>query len=63
MLNLLAVALVYGGLVALAAGVVSLVRPARVIGIGSRAKAAVAAAGGVCLALAGIAMPATGILP
>src|SRR5437016_3075409 len=58
MLNLLAVALVYGGAVALAVGAVSLVRPMRFIGIRSRPKAAAAAAGGICLALAGMAMPA-----
>src|SRR5438067_1180325 len=58
MFNLLAVVLVDGGFVALAVGVASLVRPLRFIGIGSRARAAGAAAGGLCLVLGGMAMPA-----
>src|SRR5437016_7210195 len=58
MLNLLAVALFDGGVVAFAVGAVSLVRPLRVIGIGSRAQAVAVAAAGVCVALAGMLMPA-----
>lgn len=52
------VLLVYSGLATLIAGVVSLLKPLRFLGIRSRKRAAVIAAGGLLLWVAGVALPA-----
>ena len=57
MLNLLAVTLVYAGLIMSATGVASMIRPLRFVGIASRGTAALALAAGVCLSLAGMFFP------
>ena len=58
MLNFIGVALVYAGLVVSAIGLVSLIRPLRVVGIQSRRSASVVVAAGVALVLAGMLAPA-----
>ena len=57
-LNLIAVTLLYGGLIALAIGLVSLVRPLRWLGVRSRKAGAVVAAAGAIAIVAGFAAPA-----
>jgi len=58
MLNLVAVALVYAGLIVTAVGLVSLIRPLRVVGIPARGVAAIVVAAGAGLVLAGMLTPA-----
>jgi hypothetical protein len=55
---MIGVLLVYSGLLTLAAGVVSLLKPLRFLGIRSRKRAAVIAAGGILLWVVGVALPA-----
>lgn len=56
------VALVYSGLVALALGLLSMVKPLRLLGIPTRRRGAVGVAGGVLLIACGVALPARAIL-
>src|SRR5271165_2803588 len=58
MKNLIAVALVYGGLLAMLAGAVSLIWPLRLLEIRGRATAAVVLFGGVLIFAAGATLPA-----
>lgn len=55
---MIGVLLVYSGLAALVAGLVSLLKPLRFLGIRSRKRAAVIAAGGLLLWVVGVALPA-----
>jgi len=57
MKNLIAVALVYGGLLVMLGGAVSLIWPLRVLTIRSRATAAVVVFGGVLVFVAGAPAP------
>jgi hypothetical protein len=52
------VALVYSGLLALALGFLSVVKPLRLLGIPTRGRGAVVVAGGVLLVACGVALPA-----
>jgi hypothetical protein len=58
MLNLAAVVVVYAGLIVAAAGALSLARPVRVLGIGSRARAVAVTAAAACLIVGGMLVPA-----
>jgi len=58
MKNLIAVALVYGGLLVIFGGAVSLIWPLPVLAIRSRATGAVVLFGGVLIFIAGATLPA-----
>ena len=52
-------AVVYSGIVVLVAGVICSIRPIPRLGVPTRARAAIVAAAGVCIALAGLALTAS----